>query len=117
MKKIAICFYFRDVMTCSALCLKDEQCENFAIIKEPETKKADCKSIQNCQKLVKTSTTNPNKLEIFHNKFSKSNGDLTTHFLLINMENEVQDISLDKEKSPGLEYLDISFEGKVSRII
>ena len=63
-------------MTCSALCLKDEQCENFAIIKDPDTKKADCKSIQNCQKLVKTSTKNPNKLEIFHNKISKSDGDL-----------------------------------------
>ena len=106
-------FHFRDVMTCSALCLKDEQCENFAIIKDPGTKKADCKSIKNCQKLVKTSTKNPNKLEIFHNKISKINGDLTTHFLIINTDNEVQDISLDKEKSPELEYSDISFEGKL----
>ena len=48
-----------------------------------------------------------------HFDFLHIDCDLTTHFLLINMDNEVQDISLDKEKSPGLEYSDISFEGKV----
>ena len=98
-------------MICSAFCLKDDQCQNFAIIKDSDTKKAECKSIKNYHKLVKTSTKNAKKLEVYQNKISDTNNDDLTHFLLINTDNEIKDISLDPDKSPELAYSTLSFEG------